>query len=116
MLEFRFYTLTPLSDSFESSLTYTPAVAWSLDDGKPCKAWIPGDYGWHVALYVRTLFVFNALVASDLFQSSYDSCDVGTFPNQTNPDHLGPAAALHSDSSRAQYNYELSWLSGQRLS
>ena len=66
MLEFRFYTLTPLSVSFESSLTYTPAVAWSLDDGKPCKAWIPGDYGWHVALYVRTLFVFIAREASDL--------------------------------------------------
>lgn len=47
---------------------------------------------------------------------TYDSCDVGTFPNQTNPDGLGPAAALHSGSSRAQYNYELSWLSGQRLS
>ncbi|GLB41258.1 putative glycoside hydrolase family 16 protein [Lyophyllum shimeji] len=47
---------------------------------------------------------------------TYDSCDVGTFPNQTNKDRLGPAAALHSDQSRAEYNYELSWLSGQRLS
>jgi hypothetical protein len=66
--------------------------------------------------YTYALFIFNTRVASDLSHSSYDSCDVGTFPNQTNPDHLGPAAALHSDSSRAQYNYELSWLSGQRLS
>jgi len=47
---------------------------------------------------------------------TYDSCDVGTFPNQTNPDGLGPAAALRSDVSRPQYNYALSWLSGQRLS
>ncbi|KAI0746638.1 beta-glucan synthesis-associated [Daedaleopsis nitida] len=47
---------------------------------------------------------------------SYDSCDVGTFPNQTNPDKLGPAAALHSDESRKKYNFELSWLPGQRLS
>ncbi|TFK60546.1 beta-glucan synthesis-associated [Pluteus cervinus] len=47
---------------------------------------------------------------------TYNSCDVGTFPNQTDADGLGPAAALHSDSSRAQYNFELSWLSGQRLS
>ncbi|KAG6855509.1 hypothetical protein H0H87_001844 [Tephrocybe sp. NHM501043] len=46
----------------------------------------------------------------------YNSCDVGTFPNQTNKDGLGPAAALHSDASRAKYNYELSWLSGQRAS
>ncbi|KAF8066469.1 beta-glucan synthesis-associated protein-domain-containing protein [Lyophyllum atratum] len=47
---------------------------------------------------------------------TYDSCDVGTFPNQTNKDKLGPAAALHSDASRDKYNFELSWLSGQRLS
>ncbi|KAF8624603.1 hypothetical protein AX17_007096 [Amanita inopinata Kibby_2008] len=47
---------------------------------------------------------------------TYDTCDVGTFPNQTFPDHSGPTAALHSDFSRSKYNYELSWLSGQRLS
>ncbi|KAG5652377.1 hypothetical protein H0H81_005207 [Sphagnurus paluster] len=47
---------------------------------------------------------------------TYNECDVGTFPNQTNRDGLGPAAALHSDQSRAKYNYELSWLSGQRAS
>ncbi|KAG1867668.1 beta-glucan synthesis-associated [Suillus subluteus] len=47
---------------------------------------------------------------------SYDSCDVGTFPNQTEPDGSGPAAALQSNASKAKYNYELSWLSGQRLS
>ncbi|CDO74392.1 Glycoside Hydrolase Family 16 protein [Trametes cinnabarina] len=47
---------------------------------------------------------------------SYDSCDVGTFPNQTFPDGSGPAAALHSDQSRSKYNFELSWLPGQRLS
>ncbi|KAJ7094453.1 beta-glucan synthesis-associated [Mycena belliarum] len=47
---------------------------------------------------------------------TYSSCDVGTFPNQTNADGLGPAAALHSDASRSKYNFELSWLSGQKLS
>ncbi|PBK96428.1 glycoside hydrolase family 16 protein [Armillaria gallica] len=47
---------------------------------------------------------------------TYDSCDIGTFPNQTLKDGSGPAAALHSDASRSKYNYELSWLSGQRLS
>ncbi|KAJ7498599.1 beta-glucan synthesis-associated [Mycena latifolia] len=47
---------------------------------------------------------------------TYNSCDVGTFPNQTDADGLGPAAALHSDASREKYNYELSWLSGQKLS
>ncbi|KAG2737874.1 glycoside hydrolase family 16 protein [Suillus brevipes Sb2] len=46
----------------------------------------------------------------------YDSCDVGTFPNQTEPDGSGPPAALQSNASKAKYNYELSWLSGQRLS
>ncbi|KAF8996765.1 glycoside hydrolase family 16 protein [Hymenopellis radicata] len=47
---------------------------------------------------------------------TYDSCDVGTFPNQTLKDHSGPPAALFSDFSRDKYNNELSWLSGQRLS
>ncbi|KAI1798328.1 beta-glucan synthesis-associated [Ganoderma leucocontextum] len=47
---------------------------------------------------------------------SYDSCDLGTFPNQTLKDQSGPAAALHSDASRDKYNNELSWLPGQRLS
>ncbi|KAI0365988.1 beta-glucan synthesis-associated [Pilatotrama ljubarskyi] len=47
---------------------------------------------------------------------SYDACDVGTFPNQTYADGSGPAAALHSDQSRSKYNYELSWLPGQRVS
>ncbi|KAI0266416.1 beta-glucan synthesis-associated [Gloeopeniophorella convolvens] len=47
---------------------------------------------------------------------TYDSCDVGTFPNQTNPDGLGPAAALHSDASQAKYDFKLSYLTGQKLS
>ncbi|KAF9477276.1 beta-glucan synthesis-associated [Pholiota conissans] len=47
---------------------------------------------------------------------TYDSCDVGTFPNQTLKDQSGPAAALHSDKSRSQNNFALSWLSGQRVS
>ncbi|KAF9461053.1 beta-glucan synthesis-associated [Collybia nuda] len=47
---------------------------------------------------------------------TYSECDVGTFPNQTTKDKLGPEAALHSDFSREKYNFELSWLSGQRLS
>ncbi|KAK7691618.1 hypothetical protein QCA50_005017 [Cerrena zonata] len=47
---------------------------------------------------------------------SYDDCDLGTFPNQTLKDGSGPAAALHSDKSREKYNFELSWLPGQRLS
>lgn len=46
----------------------------------------------------------------------YDDCDLGTFPNQTLKDGSGPAAALHSDKSREKYNFELSWLPGQRLS
>ncbi|KAF7332337.1 hypothetical protein MKEN_00115400 [Mycena kentingensis (nom. inval.)] len=47
---------------------------------------------------------------------TYSSCDVGTFPNQTNPDGLTPTAALHTDAGTAKYNQELSWLSGQKLS
>ncbi|KAH7906516.1 beta-glucan synthesis-associated [Hygrophoropsis aurantiaca] len=47
---------------------------------------------------------------------SYNSCDVGTFPNQTYANQSGPAAALSSTASRDKYNMELSWLPGQRLS
>lgn len=47
---------------------------------------------------------------------TYNSCDVGTFPNQTYANGSGPSAALHTDSGRSKYNYELSWLSGQRAS
>ena len=46
----------------------------------------------------------------------YNECDVGTFPNQTYANGTGPAAALHSDASKATYNFELSWLPGQRAS
>ena len=49
-------------------------------------------------------------------ESSYSSCDVGTFPNQTYADGSGPAAALQSDASLPEYNNSLSWLPGQRLS
>jgi beta-glucanase (GH16 family) len=47
---------------------------------------------------------------------SYDSCDVGTFPNQTNPDGLGPPAAIYSNASQAKYDNKLSYLSGQKAS
>ncbi|KAJ7741112.1 beta-glucan synthesis-associated [Mycena metata] len=47
---------------------------------------------------------------------TYNSCDVGTLPNQTDADGLGPSAALHSDASSSKYNFDLSWLSGQKLS
>jgi hypothetical protein len=46
----------------------------------------------------------------------YDSCDVGTLPNQTNPDGLGPPAALYTSAGQAKYNYSLSYLTGQKLS
>ncbi|KAJ7062523.1 beta-glucan synthesis-associated [Mycena amicta] len=43
---------------------------------------------------------------------SYDTCDVGTLPNQTLPDGSGPAAALDTGAKGT----ELSFLPGQRLS
>ncbi|KAG6855191.1 hypothetical protein H0H87_007007, partial [Tephrocybe sp. NHM501043] len=57
-----------------------------------------------------------AATTDGMWPYTYNTCDVGTYPNQTDKDGLGPAAALHSDASRSKYNYELSWLSGQRLS
>jgi len=76
---------------------FSLSVAWYMDDGQPRAARIPSNNRRDVAVHIRHLRRWY-------------------FPNQTNPDGLGPAAALHSDSSRARYNYELSWLSGQRLS
>lgn len=46
----------------------------------------------------------------------YTACDTGTFRNQTSKDGTGPAAALHTDRGRSTYNFELSWLPGQRVS
>ncbi|GJE91332.1 glycoside hydrolase family 16 protein [Phanerochaete sordida] len=46
---------------------------------------------------------------------SYNECDVGILPNQTYLNGTGPASALHSDASRDKYDFELSWLPGQRL-
>jgi hypothetical protein len=46
---------------------------------------------------------------------SYDSCDVGTTPNQTL--NGGPPAALHSGDNNGKTTFgELSFLPGQRLS
>ncbi|TNY23923.1 beta-glucan synthesis-associated protein-domain-containing protein [Rhodotorula diobovata] len=45
---------------------------------------------------------------------TYDSCDVGTLPNQTWPNGTDPVAAKESGSR--DYGGELSWLSGQRFS
>ncbi|KAJ7155157.1 glycoside hydrolase family 16 protein [Mycena filopes] len=45
---------------------------------------------------------------------SYDTCDVGTLPNQTLPTGLGPQAALTSGGPNK--DSELSFLPGQRLS
>ncbi|GAA5855826.1 hypothetical protein JCM8547_000376 [Rhodosporidiobolus lusitaniae] len=45
---------------------------------------------------------------------SYDTCDVGTLPNQTWPNGTSPDAAKTSGSK--DYGYELSYLVGQRFS
>ncbi|KAJ7894136.1 glycoside hydrolase family 16 protein [Mycena leptocephala] len=45
---------------------------------------------------------------------SYDTCDVGTLPNQTQPDNSGLQAAL--DTGADNKDVELSFLPGQRLS
>ncbi|KZT33957.1 glycoside hydrolase family 16 protein [Sistotremastrum suecicum HHB10207 ss-3] len=47
---------------------------------------------------------------------SYDSCDIGTYPNQTEHDGVSPPAANFSAASRSKYDFKLSYLSGQKLS
>ena len=45
---------------------------------------------------------------------SYDSCDTGALPNQTNPD--GTPLAAHNTGTDSKTNFELSYLPGQRAS
>lgn len=51
----------------------------------------------------------------DLATNSYDSCDLGTFPNQTTADGSGPAGTLETTASSTKWDHHLSWLPGQRL-
>ena len=63
------------------------------------------------------VFLYPSLKSLGLTQFyRYDSCDVGTLPNQTDVDGLGPPAALNTSASQAKYDYRLSYLPGQRLS
>lgn len=45
---------------------------------------------------------------------SYDTCDTGTLPNQTNPD--GTPSAARTTGTDSKTNFELSYLPGQRVS
>ena len=65
--------------------------------------------------YVTCTQVPSSRIAYN-YHLSYDSCDVGTFPNQTYANQSGPAAALSSTASKAKYNFDLSWLPGQKAS
>ncbi|KAI0687091.1 beta-glucan synthesis-associated [Cytidiella melzeri] len=47
---------------------------------------------------------------------SYTECDIGILPNQTFINGTGPEATLQSTASKSKYDFELSWLPGQRLS
>ncbi|KAF7977403.1 hypothetical protein HWV62_4035 [Athelia sp. TMB] len=47
---------------------------------------------------------------------TYNSCDVGTFPNQTYANLSGPAVAIKNPVGKDKYDFRLSYLSGQRLS
>ena len=72
----------------------------------------------YMALLVHPLFIPICWLICILISRSrsYNSCDVSMFPNQTFRDGTGPAAAVHSDASSADYNFKLSVLPGQRLS
>jgi hypothetical protein len=65
---------------------------------------------------IRTSHTVQKYAVVLMFFRRYNSCDVGTFPNQTYLNNSGPAAALHSDASKSKYDFKLSVLSGQRLS
>ncbi|ESK91106.1 glycoside hydrolase family 16 protein [Moniliophthora roreri MCA 2997] len=70
-------------------------------------AWTMGNLGR--AGYMAT--------TDGMWPYSYDSCDIGTFPNQTTKDGIGaPAGVTLPDGIWPQYNSQISVLNGQRLS
>ena len=71
-----------------------------------------------MAIFVREPFLFHIrvrLLISLATSDSYNTCDLGTFPNQTLKTVSRPAASLHSGPPKAGHNTELSWLPGQRV-
>lgn len=59
--------------------------------------------------------MFAGATLDGLWPYTYDSCDVGTLPNQTFPDGT-PAANVDGNPSGEGNNGALSYLAGQRLS
>ncbi|KAL4079863.1 glycoside hydrolase family 16 protein [Scleroderma yunnanense] len=86
-------------------------VAISLPGSVQAQGYWPG--AWTMGNLARPGY---PATTDGVWPYSYDSCDVGTFPNQTYANGSGPAAALQSDASIPAYNNALSWLPGQRLS
>ncbi|KAF5372313.1 hypothetical protein D9615_009226 [Tricholomella constricta] len=100
----------PFSMSFAPSPLRPLHISLTAPSLPPSTQW-PG--AWTMGNLARPGY---PATTDGMWPYTYNECDVGTFPNQTNKDKLGPPAALHSDESRSRYNYELSWLSGQRAS
>ncbi|KAF7300831.1 hypothetical protein MKEN_01309000 [Mycena kentingensis (nom. inval.)] len=103
----RMCSIEPIDDETEAEMILQDRRAL-LDADIPSQ-----QYSLLSQFRVTTLRSHNGL-APHYQGSSYDSCDVGTLPNQTNPDGLTPTAALTSGSS--DYDGSLSYLPGQRLS
>ena len=84
-------------------------VRASLPGTPTAMGYWPG--AWTLANLVRAGY---GATADGVWPYSYDSCDVGTLPNQTWPNGTDPVAAKESGSR--DYGGELSYLNGQRLS
>ena len=83
-----------------------------MDHGKPrsCRVWSKSRrHGKYTGFY--TIILGKKLIFYK-WPYTYDSCDVGTAPNQTR-NGQPYAATVNGDPS---YNDALSWLPGQRLS
>ncbi|KAF9269559.1 beta-glucan synthesis-associated [Marasmius fiardii PR-910] len=118
----------PFIPADNHNLTYRSAMLQSWN--KLCftsgyieiAAIMPGPNGQSEAVWPGTWTMGNLgrpgyrATTDGMWPYSYDACDAGTFPNQTNKDQSGPAAALFSDASWPEYDKKLSVLTGQRLS
>ena len=65
--------------------------------------------------HTRTFYIYPicARAAADEDINRYDACDIGTFPNQTRKDGTPTTNAI---GGTKKYDYQLSVLSGQKLS
>lgn len=82
-----------------------------MDHGQPRATRLWRHHRRRLAVHVSDNDVILCNINAPMI--SYDSCDIGTFPNQTRKDGT---PTTNANGGTSKYNYQLSVLSGQKLS